>query len=326
MSDVSQWNVAAASNTSSPPDGAPEGMAPSTVNDVLREIQAAVARLYGDIDGTLESGGTGNAYTLTSTQTHAALADQSILVFRVDRANTGAATLNVDGLGAKSMRVNGTALASGQLVADKIVIAAYNATDDAYDLIGAIQSAADLVGELDDARLSANVPLLDAANTFEDDQTISRIAPALKFNETDATTDNKNWDWIATAESFRGRLQDDALTTAVNWVQVDRTGTTVDSISFSAPVTATSYGGITEANLVDKSATETISGSWTFSGNVTMSGNAVVAGSGDSLGFYGSAGDTKKIVSGSRDGNAALASLLGALELLGLINDGTTSS
>ena len=32
-----------------------------------------------------------------------------------------------------------------------------------------------------------------------------------------------------------------------------------------AAITATSYGGITEANLVDKSAAETISGGWTFS-------------------------------------------------------------
>jgi len=33
-------------------------------------------------------------------------------------------------------------------------------------------------------------------------------------------------------------------------------------------VTATSYGGITEGNLVDKSAAETIAGSWTFTGDI----------------------------------------------------------
>jgi hypothetical protein len=44
------------------------------------------------------------------------------------------------------------------------------------------------------------------------------------------------------------------------------TAGTVDA-DFDA-VTATSYGGITEANLVDKSAAETIAGSWTFTANI----------------------------------------------------------
>jgi hypothetical protein len=86
--------------------------------------------------------GTSNAYTLTTNSTHAALADQSLLVFRADRANTGAATLNVDSLGAKSMRINGAALASGNLVADVLYAAVYNATDDAYDILGGMGTMA----------------------------------------------------------------------------------------------------------------------------------------------------------------------------------------
>lgn len=45
---------------------------------------------------------------------------------------------------------------------------------------------------------------------------------------------------------------------------------TVDA-DFDA-ITATSYGGITEANLLDKSATETVSGTWTFSSDPKISG------------------------------------------------------
>jgi len=49
---------------------------------------------------------------------------------------------------------------------------------------------------------------------------------------------------------------------------------TVDA-DFDA-ITATSYGGITEANLVDKSAVETISGAWTFDANVVVdNGNSL---------------------------------------------------
>jgi hypothetical protein len=135
MSNVSQWNVAAASNTSAPPDGAPEGMAPSGVNDVMRETQAALARWYSDTDGTLTTTGSGNAYVLTTNNAHAALADQSMLVFVVDRANTATATLNVDGLGAKTIQTNGSNLASGDLVIDVVYAAVYNSTSDTYDLI-----------------------------------------------------------------------------------------------------------------------------------------------------------------------------------------------
>ena len=281
MSDVSQWATSAASNNSSPPDGWPEAQAPSTVNDCGREMMAAIARLYGDIDGTLETGGSGNSYTITSTQTHAALADQSILVFRVDRANTGAATLNVDGLGAKSMRVNGTALASGQLVADKIVIAAYNATDDAYDLIGAIQSAADLVGELDDARLSSNVPLLDAENEFTAtgiNGAVSLVAaqPVLRLSETGVTSDNGEWILQANAEKLLLSAYDDALSASAHFLVVDRTGTTVDEIELNA--TTFDLNGA-----LDLSGNATVGGTLGVTGAATFTVRPAISGEGGML-------------------------------------------
>ena len=138
LSNISQWNTSAASNNNAPPNGAPEGMAPSTVNDTMREMMAAVARWYSDTDGTLISGGAGNTYTLTSNSTHAALADQSFLVFRADKSNTGAASLNVDSLGAKAIQSSGSALGSGEIVANTVIMVAYNATSDVYDLLNPV--------------------------------------------------------------------------------------------------------------------------------------------------------------------------------------------
>lgn len=46
MADIKSWANTAGGNTSSPPDGAPEGMAPSTVNDCIRENMAATRRWY----------------------------------------------------------------------------------------------------------------------------------------------------------------------------------------------------------------------------------------------------------------------------------------
>lgn len=45
-----------------------------------------------------------------------------------------------------------------------------------------------------------------------------------------------------------------------------------------AAITGTSYGGILEANLLDKSATETVSGAYTYTGGVTFTTGNIVAG------------------------------------------------
>lgn len=139
MTNVHEWAVAAGDNNGTPPAGAPENMQPGKVNDTVREIMAAVARWYQDQRmGSLVTAGSGNAYTLTSNQTYAALSDIGLISVRVDRANTGAATLNVDSLGAKSWykRPGSVEYASGDLVADQTVVVAYNATDDAFETVG----------------------------------------------------------------------------------------------------------------------------------------------------------------------------------------------
>jgi hypothetical protein len=134
MSNVSQWNNAAASNNAAAPDGWPEGMPPSGVNDSGREVMAAVSRWHDDLKG-ITTGGTGNNYTLTTANAHAALGDQGPIVFRADRANTGTATLNVDSLGAKNLEIGGDVTVSGAIVSGSIYLAVYNSTNDTYDLV-----------------------------------------------------------------------------------------------------------------------------------------------------------------------------------------------
>jgi hypothetical protein len=142
MSNISQWSTSAASNNSAPPDGFPEGQAPSTVNDCAREVMAAVARQFQDTDGSLVTAGTGVAYTITTNNANAALADIGMFVFRVHLANTGAATLNVDATGAKAIEADGNALVAGDLTVDTLYLAAYNATSDTFDLLNSIRSSA----------------------------------------------------------------------------------------------------------------------------------------------------------------------------------------
>lgn len=137
MSNVSQWSTSAASNNSAPPDGFPEGQAPSTVNDCSREVMAAVARQFQDSDGSLVTAGTGVAYTLTTNNANAALADIGLLVFRAHLANTGSATLAVDGLTAKTIQADGNNLVADDLVINSLYVVAYNATNDTFDLLNA---------------------------------------------------------------------------------------------------------------------------------------------------------------------------------------------
>jgi hypothetical protein len=100
---------------------------------------------------------------------------------------------------------------------------------------------------------------------------------------------------------------------------------TVDA-DFDA-ITATSYGGITEANLLDLSATETVSGDWTFSGSVDLTGariglketasvNAVVEyqdTDGTILGNVGFARGTNEFFTGTAQNDLAIESIFGEI-------------
>lgn len=75
------------------------------------------------------SGGSANAYTMTLPYAPASYADGLEVVFKANHTNTGAATGNVNSLGAVSIvRRDGTALSANDLVANKIYRVRYNST------------------------------------------------------------------------------------------------------------------------------------------------------------------------------------------------------
>ena len=78
------------------------------------------------------SGSTGTAYTVTASGWPAALATGQRLAFIADVANTGAVTLNVNGLGAKKIFQQGsTPLAAGMIGLGQFADVVYDATGDA---------------------------------------------------------------------------------------------------------------------------------------------------------------------------------------------------
>lgn len=81
--------------------------------------------------------GSANAYLLTTGLSLAAYVSGQSFIIKPNHANTGAATINVDGLGAKDLRKNGTtALASGDLATDQYYRIAYNGTQ--FQIVGAV--------------------------------------------------------------------------------------------------------------------------------------------------------------------------------------------
>lgn len=127
------WSTTASSNGAA--DSAinlAEGQTPASLNDAGRAVMAGVKGWANQITGAKTSGGSANAYTFTSDSVAAvtSLAAGRALVFVANHTNSGAATLNVDGIGATAIRKGGaqTALSANDIVANGVYHVVYNGT------------------------------------------------------------------------------------------------------------------------------------------------------------------------------------------------------
>lgn len=124
------WSQTAASNgTADSNINWAEGQAPSSVNDSSRAGMAVLAKWRDDNNGSLTTGGTSTAYTLTTNTvfTSLALMANQTLTFTMHTTSGATPTLNVDGLGAKVIRnATGVALPTGALLSGSVYRATYN--------------------------------------------------------------------------------------------------------------------------------------------------------------------------------------------------------
>lgn len=142
---MSVWDWSQTAGTNASADASinwAEGQLPSTVNNSARAMMAALAAFIADTGG-VTTAGSSNAYTLTLSQTMAS-ATKGIITFVADRANTGAATMNVDGLGAYPLRfISGTALSSGDIVSGGVYMMTWASGSSEWLIInGALNSVA----------------------------------------------------------------------------------------------------------------------------------------------------------------------------------------
>lgn len=128
--DGANYSEVDASNNNAAPNGMPEGMSPSGVNDAGRQLMGAVKRAFDrDHAGTwCTVGGTANALTLAYTTGPLSYIQGQKFAFLATAANTGATTVNVSGLGIKNIFLAGAALAGAEIQNASIVEIEYDGT------------------------------------------------------------------------------------------------------------------------------------------------------------------------------------------------------
>lgn len=131
MAELEDLSTTDASNTGR----FPEAQTFSSVNNGARALEGMIARWYADTNGSIASTGT-DTIALAAARTVTAYAQGQVFMFEAGGTNTGAATLNVDAVGAKAVvkRYN-VALAAGDIVAGQIVAVAYEASADNFQLL-----------------------------------------------------------------------------------------------------------------------------------------------------------------------------------------------
>ena len=101
MTNLFDYSQTPASNNAAPPDGSPEGQAPSTVNNVIRQLMANSVGAFNCYTG----GGSANAHTVTMSPALAAYSSKVRIAYIPPANNTGAYTVNVNSLGAVSVKM-----------------------------------------------------------------------------------------------------------------------------------------------------------------------------------------------------------------------------
>ena len=133
---LADWDTTAANNTDIAGINIDEGWAPENVNNAAREKMSQLAEFFKDTTGQITSTNVGNAYSITTKDGITVYAAGQRYVFISNAANTGAATLNVNTIGAKSIVAHhDLALVSGDIEANQIVEVVYEATDDTFQMV-----------------------------------------------------------------------------------------------------------------------------------------------------------------------------------------------
>ena len=157
-----KWSELDASNNSAAPDGIQGNYAPSTVAPILRGTRAGVKRFYNRINAIYTATGSAAALALTFAQAPSGYSKGERIAFFPNATNTGAMTLNINSMGAKSiLSADGTPLTAGDITSGQFTEVVYDGT--AFRLVtGAGQR---FTGTITAGGFSTSGPLTAGATT-----------------------------------------------------------------------------------------------------------------------------------------------------------------
>ena len=188
-SSTGQWSETDASNTSPSPDGWPSGTYFNQVEPIGRSTMGAIKRFWDRINSQYTVGGTANAITLTPSNTSypTSYVTGEVYCFKATATNSGATTININGLGAKSIYKQSTsgpaALTGNEIQNTQFVCIAYDGTEEQIISDTPVQSLAGLLTSANNLSDVANAATsrtnLSAAASGANTDITSLSAPAL---------------------------------------------------------------------------------------------------------------------------------------------------
>lgn len=200
MASIYDWSLTA-SNNASADSGLTwaEGQAPSTVNNSARVMMQRVAEILADMGGALTAGGTANGLTVTANSGFTAYSNGIMIAFKAASDNTGAATLNVNGVGAKAIRKLGEsgdiALEAGDILTGAVYVARYNSALNGGAGAWQLINARTVLPNIEYATKSANYTALLA-----DSRTLFDFTATATLSLTAAATLGDGWWCIVKAD------------------------------------------------------------------------------------------------------------------------------
>ncbi len=148
---ANKYSETAGSNTAASPNGWANGTYPNQVEPINRVTLGALQRFWNRANGALTVGGSANTITLTPSNTSfpTSYVSGELYQFKASAPNTGAVTVNINGIGAANLYKKGSAgsvaLTGGEIQANDQVVISYDGTE--FQIISSLPQAA-VVGYL----------------------------------------------------------------------------------------------------------------------------------------------------------------------------------